>query len=283
MEFLRRISLEDVLKALREIVKDEVLKEKIEGLYIFGSLATKGFSYHDIDIAIKVKGESVERKIDVLSRVLLNLARKLKVNEDVINIVDIDSAPLALKFEIARKHIVVYGKELKELIRKASYQLPELQLELDRWANYNINSKPSKIIIESRISEIKRNIEYLRNNIVGRKLNEILKDYEKILAWERALHRLIEAMLDICRHLVSVYGLGIVESYGEYPQRLAQHGIMPRELAQKVRKLIGLRNIIVHQYAKINYEVMYKLTEIAVNEIAPKFLNWIEELIRHSK
>lgn len=52
-----------------------------------------------------------------------------------------------------------------------------------------------------------------------------------MLALERALHRIAEAMLDICRHLVAVHSLGIVESYGEYSRRLAQAGKMPRGLA----------------------------------------------------
>jgi uncharacterized protein YutE (UPF0331/DUF86 family) len=44
---------------------------------------------------------------------------------------------------------------------------------------------------------------------------------------------------------VSVYSLGFVESYGEYPERLVNADKMPKGLARKVEKLAGLRNILL--------------------------------------
>jgi len=58
--------------------------------------------------------------------------------------------------------------------------------------------------------------------------------------------------------LVSVYSLGLVESYGEYPQKLAKANKMPKDLAKDVTKLSGLGNILVHRYLEIRTEILYQ-------------------------
>jgi len=101
-------------------------------------------------------------------------------------------------------------------------------------------------------------------------------DYKDILALERAIHRIIESMLDICRHLVSAYSLGLFESYGEYPRKLAEAGKMPRDLAEDLTKLIGLRNILVRRYLEIKKESLYKAAEEITEKIASKFIEWLK-------
>jgi len=80
--------------------------------------------------------------------------------------------------------------------------------------------KLNKTVISSRIEESRRNTQFIRNEILSKKIEDL--DYKDMLALKKAMHRIIEAMLDIHRHLVAAYSLGFVERYGEYPQRLAK-------------------------------------------------------------
>jgi uncharacterized protein YutE (UPF0331/DUF86 family) len=122
------------------------------------------------------------------------------------------------------------------------------------WATFD--PKLDKIVIISRIGEIRRNTEFIKSEILSKKIEDL--NYKDILALERAMHKIIEAMLDICRHLVSVYSLGLAESYDEYPQKLAEANKMPKDLAEYITRLAGLRNILVNQYLEINNEIFYQ-------------------------
>jgi uncharacterized protein YutE (UPF0331/DUF86 family) len=84
-------------------------------------------------------------------------------------------------------------------------------------------------------------------------------------------------MLDVCRHLVSVYSLGLAESYGEHPRRLAEAKKMPRGLAEDVAKLAGLRNILVHRYLKVRTDMLYNAAKETVEKTVDKFIEWIKQ------
>jgi uncharacterized protein YutE (UPF0331/DUF86 family) len=92
------------------------------------------------------------------------------------------------------------------------------------------------------------------------------------------MHRIIESMLDICRHLVSVYALGFVESYGEYAEKLAEANKMDKDLAEDIAKLAGLRNILVHRYTEIRKELLYNAARETTERIVNKFIEWVKKL-----
>ena len=94
------------------------------------------------------------------------------------------------------------------------------------------------------MGDIRRNAGFIKNEALAKNVDEL--DYKDILALEGAHHRIAEAMLDICRHLVAVHSLGIAESHGEHPRKLAQAGKIPKELADELARIAGLRNILVH-------------------------------------
>ena len=85
----------------------------------------------------------------------------------------------------------------------------------------------------------------------------------------------------ICRHLVSVYSLGLVESYGQYSQKLAKANKMPKDLAKDVTKLSGLGNILVYKYLEIRAEILYQASKETVEKIVNKFIEWAKAIVEH--
>lgn len=251
--------------------------EDVEVAVLFGSLARDGFTSHDIDVAVKLsRGGGL---LD-LGLVVSRIAEALGVGVDAIDVVDLDRASPTLLFKILSEGIVVKGgeKALKKLAEKASLH-PDALTELKIWGTLNPDPKLDEAIIASRVDEIRRNIRFLRERILGRDPEDL--DYGEKLALERALHRVIEAMLDICRHVVSVYSLGLVESYGDYPRKLAQANLMPRDLAQELTKLAGLRNILVHRYLEVDIGMLHKAAREITDRIAEEFIKWVEKLHSH--
>jgi len=271
------------MKASRSLTIDYVLprlKELFEGLrdvrvaIIFGSLARGSTSTHDIDVALKFAKKST--LLD-LGYIVSKIAEVLGVNEDFIDIVDLDQAHPILLARIMKEGIIVKKDDecMRQLIERAARSLDAL-ITLKMWCTLDPEPKPDKAILASRVEEIRRNCTFLKEDILSKDLSDL--SYKDTLALERAMHRIVEAMLDVCRHLVSVHSLGLVESYGRYPEKLAEAGKMPKELASKIAKLAGLRNILVHRYLEIRLDILYEAAKEVVSEIAKEFIEWIRDL-----
>jgi len=237
---------------------------------LFGSTARGSEHPRDIDIAIKF---SRRKSFLDLAELVSLIARELGIGEDLVDVVDLDEAKPILLLRILREGVILKGDQerLTELFERASRGIDQL-IEVRQWAVLDPEPRVDKAVVVSRVDEIRRNAEFIKNGILTRSVDEL--EYRDVLALERAVHRIAEAMLDICRHLVAVYSLGIVESYGEYPRRLAEDGRMPRELAGELAKVAGLRNILVHRYLEIDLGKLYEAARKIVLETVPRFIQW---------
>ena len=129
-------------------------------------------------------------------------------------------------------------------------------------------------------------IETVQNFL--KKLYEIRKkvpDYEKyIKSWiykdaaERNLHRAIEAIIDIGKMLIFDKKLKIPESNREVFILLAENDLFPAEYLDLIFKMIGVRNIIVHSYDKIDDSVLYGILKKNLNDFK-KILQILKEQI----
>ncbi len=266
-----RAERSEVVERLKRIFSE---RSDVELAILFGSVARRGLSLHDVDVAVKLSRPASLMELGELTAMI---ARELGIREDFVDVVDLDRVGLPLLWRILREGIVLKseGEALKRLYRRAG-AYPDAKVEIEMWANLDPDPKVDKAILESRVAEIRRNVTFLREEILERRIEEL--SYKDILALERAVHRLAEAMLDICRHLVAVYSLGLVESYGEYPMRLAEAGRMPRALAEESAKLAGLRNILAHGYIEIDTTLLYEATREVVEELAPRFIEWVKQI-----
>lgn len=252
--------------------------------YLFGSLASKGKSAHDIDIAILFDLKDSWARAVKTAELTVELAKMFNINEERINIVDLSEASLALKYAALSRGICLKSSPIEEELRKELLRdYPDFLFKVRREAILNSNPKPDIVLIETRVEELGRNITYLKKEVLSQPLNAVISDYKSLLAMERAIHRAIEAMLDICRHLVSVHDLGLVESYGDYPERLREARLMPEELSEGMRRLAGLRNILVHRYLAVKYELLYPTINELINKVYPGFMGWVETLIRDDR
>jgi uncharacterized protein YutE (UPF0331/DUF86 family) len=71
----------------------------------------------------------------------------------------------------------------------------------------------------------------------------------------------IQIVIDISCHLAGKYNLGNPQSYSECIELLAKNNYLDSELSKKLKSMIGLRNILVHEYIKIDVEKIYGLLD----------------------
>lgn len=70
------------------------------------------------------------------------------------------------------------------------------------------------------------------------------------------LQRACEAAIDIANHLVRKYQLGVPQSSRDSFALLVQQQLIDNQLAINLQKMIGLRNIAVHDYQALNLDIV---------------------------
>jgi uncharacterized protein YutE (UPF0331/DUF86 family) len=73
------------------------------------------------------------------------------------------------------------------------------------------------------------------------------------------LQMAIQNCIDLAAHIVSEDGLGLPGSTNELFYFLEENGYLSRELTEKMVKAVGFRNLIVHEYAKIDLKQVYEI------------------------
>lgn len=78
---------------------------------------------------------------------------------------------------------------------------------------------------------------------------------------ERFLQLAIEATLDIGAHLVADLKLGAIEVSRDVPYHLGDAGIVPPDLRETWIRMIGFRNILVHDYLELDRHIVYQVLQ----------------------
>jgi len=137
----------------------------------------------------------------------------------------------------------------------------------------------------------------LDKNLILRKLSELedyqsqLQEYKNITVnayindWkvqriiERTLQLLIEICVDICHHLISAKKYRIPTSYSDTFLVLFEQQIFDEMLTERFQKMSRFRNILVHNYEKVDPEIVIPLLKNNLNDFT-LFRNAILEILK---
>jgi len=70
------------------------------------------------------------------------------------------------------------------------------------------------------------------------------------------LQRTCEACIDIANHINRQHHFGVPQSSRDSFTLLAQNNVLPTALAENLKKMVGLRNIAVHDYQELNLDIV---------------------------
>ncbi len=274
----------DRIERLREVLGKY---PQVVFLAIIGSLAKRGYTVHDVDIAVKVCDK--ERKYDILAELVAEIATVLGVPEELIDVVDLDRADLEIKAAILRNSIVIVDKGyLSKLVEEIEKIYPEhseyRDLSIAEWL---LSSDPTTVdvnIVKRRLDFVRSETSFLKEHVLNKSLEEVKSSPILSRVLERSYQLIVEALINVARHIVSAMGWGPCFTaseyiYSEYIYRLAQHSVIPKELADEIAKRIRLRNIIVHRYLEVDYDELYNDAHRLV-EIAKSFEKHVVEFIK---
>jgi uncharacterized protein YutE (UPF0331/DUF86 family) len=84
---------------------------------------------------------------------------------------------------------------------------------------------------------------------------------------ERTLQLAAEACLDLASHIISYSGFREPLDSKDCFQIMLEHGIISMELADRMKRMAQFRNVVVHDYTKINPAIMYAIVQNHIPDI----------------
>ncbi|TDO85885.1 uncharacterized protein YutE (UPF0331/DUF86 family) [Halanaerobium saccharolyticum] len=96
---------------------------------------------------------------------------------------------------------------------------------------------------------------------------ENLKNYTKQDSIILNIQRLSEAAIDIAMHLVAELDLGVPQNSRDAFQFLSENNLIEDKMAEKLKAMVGFRNIAVHEYQKLNLKIVEAIIENEIERI----------------
>lgn len=107
-----------------------------------------------------------------------------------------------------------------------------------------------------RLDELLATLEGARDD--GR---EALADVRQQLFVEHALQLALQVCIDVGAHLVAELGLTAPDDYAGVFASLERHGVLKPELAGRLARAAGLRNVLVHEYLEVDLDRVWEALE----------------------
>ena len=108
--------------------------------------------------------------------------------------------------------------------------------------------------------------------------DEFIKNPEIYGSAERFLQLLIETITDIGNHIIAELNLGVVNWYSDIPTLLFDNGYINQSVKESWIKMIGFRNVLIHDYLDIDHHIVYNILTNRLEEfqnikkVFPQFL-----------
>ncbi|MBU0500268.1 MAG: DUF86 domain-containing protein [Gammaproteobacteria bacterium] len=82
------------------------------------------------------------------------------------------------------------------------------------------------------------------------------------------LTRSVQLSVDIGAHIIAALESPPPNTMGQTFDALAEAGVLPQELAQRLKKAVGFRNIAIHSYEKIDWYIAHVISSQNLGDFA---------------
>lgn len=120
-------------------------------------------------------------------------------------------------------------------------------------------------VIINKVAIIERCIKRINEEYEGNpeNLNNFTKQDSIILN----IQRVAEACIDMAMHIVAEKSYGIPQNSRDAFDLLQNNGFVTMDLCNKLKAMVGFRNIAVHDYQNINVNIVEKVIESHLDDI----------------
>ena len=110
-------------------------------------------------------------------------------------------------------------------------------------------------VILNKAASIERCLHRIEDEYAGNDQN-LVENQTKQDAIILNLQRACETAIDLAMYVVSQRKLGVPQDSRDAFSLLQTAGILPADLAQRMQRMVGFRNVAVHEYARLNLDVV---------------------------
>lgn len=111
-------------------------------------------------------------------------------------------------------------------------------------------------VLLAKQQSIERCLARVRHAWAQRSTLPFEEDYDKQDIIVLNLQRACEQAIDMANHVVNVKKLGWPRTSAESFDLLARAGIIPASMTANMKAMVGLRNVVVHQYQHLDLDII---------------------------
>lgn len=129
--------------------------------------------------------------------------------------------------------------------------------------------------IDDKINEINQFLEELQG-LIPSSFEEYKSSIEKKAACERYVEKIVEAATDLAFLVIKSKKFRIPEDDFDAFNILLENKIINNDLTSKLKNAKGMRNIISHQYGKIDDEIVFEAISEALEKDVKEFIGRVK-------
>lgn len=90
------------------------------------------------------------------------------------------------------------------------------------------------------------------------------------------LQRVCQAAIDLGNHICASKGLGLPQDSADIFKLLSQKNFIDESVVEKMRKMVGFRNIIVHNYQELELAILQSILDRHLTD----FTNFTDQILK---
>ena len=129
-----------------------------------------------------------------------------------------------------------------------------------------------KDLIIAKASSVKRHLNRIKEKR-DTDLKTFLKDLDRQESILFNLQMAIQNCIDIAAHIISEEGVGVPGSTNEMFYLLEDNGYISVDITEKMVKAVGFRNLIVHEYGKVELKQVFEVAKKEIEDLEKYLLS----------
>ncbi len=131
--------------------------------------------------------------------------------------------------------------------------------------------------IKDKINEVSEFLEQLQKIAPG-SFDEYKSNIEKKAACERYIEKIVEAVTDLAFLVIKSKKLRIPEDDADAFNILWESKVIDNKLAAKLKSAKGMKNIIAHQYGKVDDEIVFESITEELDRDVREFIGLVKNV-----
>lgn len=115
-------------------------------------------------------------------------------------------------------------------------------------------------VLVNKAASIERCVARVREEYAG-DVRHLYDDITRQDAIVLNIQRACQAAIDLAMHVVRIHGLGPPQESRDAFALLIEVGFLSEKLGDRLMRMVGFRNIAIHEYQKLNLDIVRAIAE----------------------